>query len=89
MRDAVNMVKYQEEGEKWSLLIGVAPSKRNWRVQVNMPQSEPVLNTIHASAKRGTFCCDNLWITQSAARLRLDHTFRSGVRPKKKAPNDK
>ena len=55
------------------------------RVCVNKPQTEEELQAIRKSVIRGTPFGGKNWVTQSAARLKLQHTIRSRGRPKKKS----
>jgi putative transposase len=57
---------------------------RLWRAYVNKPQRESELNAIRHSVSRGTPFGNQAWISQSAARLQLNHTLRPRGRPRKK-----
>ena len=59
------------------------PRPRQWRSHVNNPQTEAELEAIRRSVKRGTPYGNAKWLTQSAARLQLEHTLRSRGRPRK------
>ena len=50
---------------------------------MNNPQTEAELEAIRRSVKRGTPYGNAKWLTQSAARLQLEHTLRSRGRPTK------
>lgn len=60
------------------------PRPRQWRANVNKPQTEFDLEAIRRSVKRGTAYGSTKWLTQSAARLRLEHTLRTRGRPRKR-----
>ena len=55
---------------------------RQWRSSVNKAHSEPELEAIRQSVRRGTPYGSEYWVTQSAARLGLKHTLRPRGRPK-------
>ncbi len=55
---------------------------RQWRSHVNKPQSESELDAIRHSLRRGTPYGSEHWVTQSAVRLRIQHTLRPRGRPK-------
>jgi len=56
---------------------------RQWTSLVNKPQTEAEVESIRRSLVRGTPYGSDDWITQSAARLELNHTLRSPGRPRK------
>lgn len=65
---------------KWPI-----PRPRNWNFLVNEPQTEDELVSLRKSVNRGTPFGNSRWVSQSAARLKLQHTLRSRGRPKKKS----
>ena len=86
-------------GSAWRIANGAEQTKSllsewpvprfvDWRDFVNRPQSEAEVEAIRRSLKRGMPYGGDAWITQSAARLELNHTLRSRGRPIKKGPND-
>ena len=63
------------------------PRPMRWRDYVNQVKSESEVDAIRASVKRGIPYGTDSWITQSAVRLHLEHTLRSGWRPRKNPPD--
>ena len=59
------------------------PRPRQWRAHVNKPQSESEVAAIRHCVRKGCPYGSETWITQSAARLKLEHTLRSRGRPRK------
>jgi putative transposase len=60
------------------------PRPKNWLERVNEPQTEKELAALHESARRGRPFGDPVWQAKTAARLKLESTFRPPGRPKKK-----
>ena len=59
------------------------PRPRLWVAHVNRPQSEAELTALRNSVRKGTPYGQAQFVTQSAARLKLEHTLRSRGRPRK------
>jgi putative transposase len=59
------------------------PRPRNWDMWVNSAPSESELAALRRSSTRGAPFGSENWISQSAARLSLEHTLRPVGRPKK------
>ena len=56
---------------------------RQWVAHVNRPQSDAELTALRNSVRKGTPYGSGRFVTQSAARLQLDHTLRPRGRPRK------
>ena len=56
---------------------------RQWVAHVNRPQSDAELTALRNSVRKGTPYGSGRFVTQSAARLKLDHTLRPRGRPRK------
>ena len=59
------------------------PRPRQWISMVNRPQNENEENAIRKSLKKGCPYGSKQFVSQSAVRLKLEHTLRSRGRPKK------
>ena len=59
------------------------PRPRQWVAHVNRPQSEAELTALRNSVQKGTPYGQARFVTQSAARLQLEHTLRPRGRPRK------
>ncbi len=57
---------------------------RQWLAHVNRAQSEPELAALSNCVRKGAPYGSNGFVTQSAARLQLEHTLRPRGRPRKK-----
>ena len=55
---------------------------RQWRSHVNKPETESEVEAIRRCVKKGSPYGSESWISQSAARLSLEHTLRSRGRPR-------
>lgn len=60
------------------------PRPRQWRATVNKPQTETEVKAIRKCVLKGAPYGTPNFVTQSAARLKLEHTLRSRGRPKAK-----
>ena len=60
------------------------PQPRTWVAMVNRAQSEAEVKAIRKCLKKGQPYGGDLFISQSAVRLQLEHTLRSRGRPNKK-----
>ena len=58
---------------------------RQWRSYVNKPQSEAEVKAIRHSLQKGTPLGSKRWVSQTAVRLKLQHTLRPRGRPRKSA----
>ena len=58
------------------------PEPRNWRKQVNAPQTEAELAAIRRSVKRGSPLGSEAWVQTTAGTLGLASTLRPRGRPK-------
>ena len=56
---------------------------RQWKAMVNRPQNEKEIKAIRNSVKKGCPYGSKEFVSQSAVRLKLEHTLRSRGRPKK------
>lgn len=56
---------------------------RQWKSIVARPQTEAELTAIRKCVKKGSPFGSQAFVTQSAARLKLEHTLRSRGRPRK------
>ena len=72
-------------------LMGEWPVQRpaDWLTWVNEPQTAKELDALRESARRGRPFGDPAWQAETAARLRLQGTFRPPGRPKKKTEPEK
>ena len=59
------------------------PRPRQWVAHVNRPQTEAELTSLRNSVQKGTPYGQARFVTQSAARLQLEHTLRPRGRPRK------
>jgi len=59
------------------------PMPRQWVATVNKPQTEAEVAAIRKSVKKGTPFGGEKFVSQSAVRLKLEHTLRPRGRPKK------
>ena len=57
---------------------------RQWVAHVNRVQSEAELTALRSSVRKGTPFGGHRFVTQSAARLQLEHTLRPRGRPRNK-----
>ena len=60
------------------------PRPRQWRAHVNKPQTEAELEALRKCVLKGSPFGSGNFVTQSAARLKLEHTLCSRGRPRKK-----
>ena len=58
------------------------PRPRQWVAMVNRPQNEKEVEAIRKSIKKGCPYGSKDFVSQSAVRLKLEHTLRSRGRPK-------
>ena len=56
---------------------------RNWRVEVNRPMDDRVIQSVRQSVARGVPLGDERWTSRIASRLGLDITLRPRGRPRK------
>ena len=59
------------------------PKPRQWRSLVNKPQTDAELTALRQCVRKGSPFGSDTFVSQSAVRLRLEHTLRSRGRPKK------
>jgi REP-associated tyrosine transposase len=57
------------------------PRPRQWKALVNRPQTASELESIRLCVKKGRPYGSGHWISQSAVRLRIEHSLRSRGRP--------
>jgi putative transposase len=62
---------------------GPVPRGRNWKAQVNRPQSEAELKSLRESVNRGAPFGSDRWRTATAKRLGLEFTLNPRGRPRK------
>lgn len=75
--------EYGDDGARSVLSEWPIGRPRQWKALVNRPQNEKELAAIRKAVKKGCPYGSEAFVTQSAARLKLQHTLRSRGRPKK------
>lgn len=61
---------------------------RNWKRQVNKPQTQKEYEAIETSLNRSRPLGNNHWVAKTAVKLDLESTLRSVGRPRKEAGNE-
>jgi putative transposase len=74
---------YGDQGATDLLSPWPIPRPRNWKAMVNRAQNEAELNSIRHSLKKNSPFGSQVFVSQAAVRLKLEHTLRSRGRPKK------
>lgn len=83
-----------EYGSMWRRMFGDPESRsilsewpvsrpRQWRSMVNRPQNEAEVEAVRTCVKKGAPYGSPDFVSQSAIRLKLEHTLRSRGRPRK------